>query len=818
VNDADGTIKGSPQVAINCVMLCNGNTNLSVPAGDCSGYANTQRVIINNLGQIQFSGYWSGGGQWVDVADCICGTAIPYTIPSPKVCSNGICDFYYANGDAGYGSGQGCNRLNSSNAWTSQIYIDLASGCNTPKLRINSPIGGTITSGGYNFNFSILDTLGWSGIQCSFNLNGVVDVYSSYFTDLEIQFNVPFTVYSRQFTLASISCSYLNVINQSTPFGGQSWLVDSSNNIYKIADANRMIGNLTYDPYALYSWGNLSSISFRLVNLADKSDYLKKVKHYLTTNTNLTELGCAGTLNSTGILQPPLYSIDYTSAHLYCNQSASIPFNLSVYDQNTNTYIDGGEFNLTWSTGSMAIDNINLIKNANNGNNTELWARVSTDYARRPISDNADLSCNYSLVADNSSSYSGPMDIVYGFTPDYTEIWTTDIHNSSIISNAYNIGNGFAVQINCSANGYYPKIQNVYRWLGRKRLTDFVCYPEGMEVGFENPYYTKQIQVSCIVKPDTTYNYSDADDKNAVQSIYNYFGTNSYLTLSKNINPSGCVDNMPPTSKDNLGGISSGWVSLAVRFDGVSFKDKNTVCSLVQLSAGKVSVDLVDFSSDIYGNIFDSAITPTSATLTFDLKYLAQLEIYGTALRILNNKTTNIGIVESGDTLGCFTEYKDPSGQIAKIVQTVKNDEGNTCAIASSNYISNLNDTWDYISFIPVNKDTCPFFDIPNSNGVIYCTADVYTPKTSEMHGVPSDYEIKTYTSNAIPYSTPNPTAVQNATGAITHKLGTWLDDTIRGIEDLIFANMVWVIIFLVGVIFTEPIWIRLVHIIWPQR
>jgi hypothetical protein len=820
VNDQDGSLKGSPQIAIGCVQICSGDTNLTVPASDCDSHVNTQRMIINNLGQIQFSGYWSGGGYWPNSASCICGTATPYTLPS-NICFNGACDFYYAEG-LNKGN-QGCNRANGSNIWTSQVHANLYSGCLTPQLRINTPIGGTILSNAYRFNFSILNTYGWAGIGCSFSLDGSTNDYSTYFTDLETQFDILFTTYPRQFTIAKISCNYLNELNHSTMFANQEWLVDSANNVYNIANLQREQNTLDLYPSHPYPYVPLYGIGFRVVNIKDLSDYHLPITVSLSSNTDLGSLNCSGSFNFSGTninLQSPPYTIFLTN-YTSCNNIAVIPVNLTAYDQYGNYLASLTNYNINWSTGYFVIDNINIVKNIKNGNNTELWASLSTDYDKIPLPTNASPSCNYSVLSSKDSVLiGGKMDIqnilntATGNSPTYA------YNNSIFISNnSYEIDDRFLININCSANGYTSKsITDSYRWLAFRRLKEFSCILQNNnnhQLSFSNDYKSDNAMVSCTIYPDMEVNSSDVQDISNQYKLLGQFPTKdvSVIYINQNINPSACLSNLNELSFSSYDYIlyASNYYNRPINF----FKANLPTCDLQKLSNEKVSKEMVEYNFN-YINTYGPILSPTYADLTFDLMQVSGLQIYGTKLSILNSKTINPNIIERGDMIACISSYKDPVSSnspytisyVSHKIMDVNTKE--QCDFITVPYPPDINNTINDISKFEVNEYSCPFFANANKHGSLECIADYYTISDNTK---PFAERI----SNLLSYKTPLNTPSQNKSYNVSPTLPN-TNNTVGSIQKWATQNVLSFALVAFIIILTSPLWIRVLNSVYSRR
>lgn len=845
VNDQDGSLQGSPHIAMNCVQLCNGNTNISVPAGDCSGYANTQRVVMNNLGWVTFQGYWGGGGSWVDTGDCLCGTATPYTIPSSSVCSNGVCDFYYAEG-LNKGN-QGCDKSNSSNVVTSQIHLDLGLGCAIPSLIQNLPSGGNIQSDRYRFDFNITHDSGWTGVGCQFTLQGtpstihhdfVIADMSGVTDNKNIVIDVLFTSYPKQFTTAKLECSYNTHYNQSELFYSHFWLVDSFEQ-YKIADMDSNIGHATIIPNKLLSWQDLNAIRFEVIGATNKLDYGMPIIATITTNTDLTTLGCTNnTINQTLLLNPiqtggaltcavtscSYYQLPYyfvwalmNISHFISCPATTFPVTLSVKNLDSLS-MDSLTFNLTWANGGeMLIDNINLIKNPSHGKNLELYVAVTTDYSRTAIPAIANLTCSYNTSNLRTlENISGDM------------IWSNDgelinstMKNDSVATDASAIrGDEYNITINCSADGYTTTTINAYQLVGTHRVRDFFCTLSNSPLTFpsDNAWQTDPTTITCLIDIDTKQGIFD----NATELSYlkNNFKDLFVNTLIRNIAAGRDLITAIPCTDDafmSYGDVipQYGGDMLQTHASKVAqFTWKNpATCELMflKLAEGHYARYLVSFNPwmpELKGWENGSAMVQgTSAIISFDLSKFNAIQAENPTLAILN-KTINNNLVETNDTLSCQITYKPFNYSISNIFMWLVDASGRELCYSGGQYIHTIsptiqaisNDTYLASGLFKINNTNCPNWDYL-TNGTLACEVSI-------------DYysRILYATSNYLPYQNlANINATLNETP--NELWGTW-DDFMNGVYNDFRNNPLLFFLKIFIIVISMPVIIFILYIV----
>lgn len=651
--------------------------------------------------------------------------------------------------------------------YTTPFSVPFYAGCSIPELTTyTSEINSANSS--YTFNFSISNSVGYSGISCILRLNNpstFLEIYSQNFTsNTTIRLGHP--VY-RNILTANVKCYYNNTANLQTIFADKTWLVDT-NIQYEVS-------SITTIPRNLFSYRNLDFINFKVTSTYDSTPYPKPIKVILSSNNNLTALNCSGSPNITmNFNNAEVYSL---TTNITCNSTASVPFNMSVYDQMSLLNIATANFTINWSNGNMVIDNINLIKRITGGS-LELWATVSNDYDHTPIPDAADLTCNYTITSyDNSTSFSGGMELYRTYeTSTGGNLLQVDAKNQSVQENTeYNLSNKFQVFIDCTADNYNDKTWGVDRWVGYRRLKTFRCSSSASltsnfylsQLYYSDQFTTENLYVRCVVIPDldTTSNTSLSEI-----SIITYLASDlhagySSVFLSSNMNAdiySACKDLSNPTK---ITTSTSPIYQQFYNFASMMHLRDPSCYNFLPLVSGKYSKDLVTFvmASSNNTSILESMVTPTTADLTFDLIPTGKATVYNTSLLIASNKTANKNKIENNNIVECITSVFDPSEVIIDVAHEYYSvdDIGSsqTCSPATVYSRSEGNGSYSYVSVLQVNSSTCPFFAKSNHSGLMVCKSTVYVAmQTNDI----------TQTSNPVFFITPESTTITTAAGALT--------------------------------------------------
>jgi len=709
------------------------------------------RIMVDNGGHVYV---WGGYPYWT--------TAITDPIP----CTSSSCTYLVETQNMG-----GSSLFNAT--MTFPVYF----GCDTPTLQIVNSYPSTIMSDRYRLNFTIENSFGWSGITCTLSLNGT-NKYSTTFNS-NGSLDILYSDYPKEFTIAKVTCTYLNGNNNSVIFADTSIILDNVVQ-YRIADLEGNVGNLTINPPYLYPQDKLDTIGFRLVSQIDNSEYGQAVNILVTSSADLTALGCTGNINKSdfGIESQPIsmnnnaYFVNYMllAIPVACQNPTNMSINIAVSDAMTGQSVDSLNYNIDWVGGNMVIDNVNLIRSMHNGS-LQLFAAVSKDYSKEYVNAGnvgaINLSCNYTIYP----YYGGPVlagalipYIENGFNEEnYPEVMADlNVLNSTFTEDPANAGYyGYGIMyetnITCMANNYTTKEAININWIGYRRVAQFscvsecsstVCYGEGFSPNHYNVYYSvptlsDSASISCLFRIDTTLD-ANANASEEILLANIVAGLRTQVTLDQNIN-----NNIFSHCKQAINWIWEGPSVFGSPVNNYMFaaafvrKDSDT-CDSWTLYPMKVSENMVEVHAT-YGGNATSFVTPVMADLTFNLLPTVHLKHLSTVLSLLNNTPSNQNIVEVGNTIMCKTTYQDATNQIiGQPVHVFYNNMGQGCAI-SSHYADDLvNGTKTYTSLVDVTTNSCPFF-ASSSIGTIKCSAVIYEYNTINGMGL-------VYYSNALQY------------------------------------------------------------------
>ena len=743
--------------------------NSSIVGGQIGGYCangGCQVVKVTNNGEL----YIYGNGQWHLT-----------TLGAPYTCSINGCNYFFK-----------CSGATNCDFTGGLIYYfttpPLYSRCTTPTLNIVNSYPSTIMSDRYRLNFTFSGTSGWSGITCTLALNGV-NYYSVVFsTDGVI--DISYSSYPKEFTIAQVTCTYNNEYNNTTTFASQQFLLDSTRT-YKIYDAQKNIGRASIEPDYLTIGTALTKLKFYVLS-EDKEDYDKDLLGTLTVNVDPATLNCINVSNLTEydipIIQhqylktlaglPPYEFIFPSNLTWVCNAPTSIPVTLAVKDFNSGANVATANFNIIWVSGVLIVDNVNLIKNTNTSN-LELWASVSNIFTHEPIfptaylantsftnlTDIFNLSCSYSMTSQNYTTFTGTMGVYYTNRTSSDGLMTipiqTDAYNTTVDPNSsFDYGNKFDIQINCSANNYTFTTIATTRWVSTKRIKTFACYIgtssiQDHTIYYAHPYITESYVLNCFVTLDTEIN-SDTD------LLLNYWlqhSTSQFITLYQNYLSNDVNSPCPelkvlPIAPVYVNNKKVGFTAgLAPSATGLYATTSS--CVLTSITSGLIKNNLVQFNSGDEYNLTTGYYYPTTtAVLAFNLSSITGPSLTNPIFSILNNKTTNKGIITEGDILSCSNIVTDPNYDINSITYSIyETSKGQSCIFSQPAGYDEFNTTRTYSNILTVSKSSCPFFTGLNKNGLMRCTATVY------YSGQPAP---KNFYSNTIPYKT------ASTTGGIT--------------------------------------------------
>lgn len=701
-------------------------------------YGATSIKVQNNGGIVFYCDTtpWGSVSDWLNRTTC--GAGYPET-----------CEFYVCSNSEG--SQISCNDTGVS---CYRIVVPFYQGCLTPQFIINSSLR---RSSDYYFSFNLTNTDGWSYVNCSFYLkeqqtNAVK--YANTFNSTTNTFTVPFNnIGGRGIYYAEVECSYRNAFNQTEIFAKETWLVDNAVQ-FKIADKNRVIGRITPNPEKLYVYTNLSAVIFKVVSQSDKSDYGKPVKYFLNTTIDTDSIGCSGNLNKSGELYPlsfggvsGIYFVDYSTYPFFvCKNNTSFKANLSVYETETDVLIDRLEFNITYSNGSMIIDNINLVYNLNE-NKLEFWATVSNDYYKTPIDDGAELKCNFWLKSIRTEEeFYGGMSEYRTYSSPGLNLIQTDMRNTTFNSQAtYNLSENFEYQINCSALNYSDVSDSGMVRVSYFRVKTFNCYAvedtfnvQRIRLSYTgNNYTTDPAWVVCELIVDT-------DIPNNATPTFAVYLTQMLSKLGAG-DYSVCLH---PYLNQNIPAATSSCTSqkYSNRTTGVSifqqgrFMLVNYLGQPIPLKPGKYTL-LASFWGGYSAN--ESILDWVFSKTAIDLSYITSFTNVSVQLRIINNKTKT-GVIESGDILACETNFYDPEGSVVNVRHEIIDNSTQELMCTEKTTYPSGNIFKTYSSFINVNDD-CPVFKIKDRNGSLTCRSTII------LYNGEQDVEY----SNSLPFFTP---------------------------------------------------------------
>jgi hypothetical protein len=727
--------------------------------------------MLNNAGHI-----WI----WNDYSDSWADTS--HNLP---ICSYGSCSYTV--------------RFSGSAEWYSDLTnFPVYSGCVAPTIETTQS---EVLTDRYSFGFNITNNGGYSGINCSFSLDGLVDNYGKYF-QTTTSFDVTFTEFPLQYATARLICVYKDGSNNTLTFKDSEWLVYNGER-YLLYDMNSVRGKVTTTPRHLYPKSILTHFEFQMLSDTDFSAFGKPIYAFLTTTDDLASKGCTEGFNTTQKLYPPYDMLVYEM----CNNTANISANLIIKDMQGNQ-LDNVTFNISFEAGNMVIDNINFIIDYYT-NAINLWATVSNDYDKSPIPSNANLSCVYSAVAGNGSVYTGSMVLLE--TTSNGEVIQTDVYDTTVTENPtpYVLGDLFMITINCSASNYTTKSKTTMRWLGAKRLKTFKCVVgngfinnymsqngEAYTIYYTNPYLTYPVNISCVVIPDN-YNFGMND-----------FASQSHIYLNRNYNSLSILSNC----KDAIGGITSivgEGLSIYYKYSTNTLVNKDASCLIHKLQEGKISNDIIEFNFDpsiTYGQVVgyttcasifpiflcnalfnttstrSTLITPTTADITFDLEYNSPAVVYPPSFSIQTTKTANQNIVETNNTVICQNAVEDNSSTVYDMDQIIYDVATGSQCTTQHPARDQTGNNYTYSTVLVVNQNTCPFFKEENLHGDMKCKSTAYI---RNINNPQVDY------SDALPYITPysNNTANNNKMDAV---LGNLFDVIVTPIFSWFKANLLF--------------------------
>lgn len=673
---------------------------------------------------------------------------------SPIPCTAGSCNYYF-----------NFQVSSSSDNYILPITnIPIYSGCTTPTLNIVNSYPSTIMSDRYRLNFTITNLLGWSGISCFLTLNSTGiggNTGNSYSTTFNSNGSVDilYSLYSKEFTIAHVVCTYLNENNNTAIFEDVEFLLDNSKT-YNIYDANRIIGRASTYPNYLTIGSTLTSLNFYVLSNPDRSNYGKDLIGSLTLNVDPATLNCTGVGNYTVIyithtINTPPYSITVPNGWA-CISPTTIPVTLTVKDLTSGTTVATANFNIVWASGTMIADNVNLIKNTNTSN-LELWASVSNLFTHDPIQDASNLQCNYSMTGYSNSlslsqSFTGPLGV---YKTNVSGILVqTDAYNTSIDPNTTNFTykDEFYIQINCVADNYTSASISTTRWVSAKRVKRFICSigtssTDTHIIYYADPYRTQASYITCTVILDTDVNNAiDTTITNWLQNSNSLYLTLYSNYLSNDVN-SPCPENKilgtEPAYKNNqkIGVYNSQSVINSLYAELPS-------CALTPITPALIVNNLVQFNAgDSFNSTTWSYYPTTTVVLGFNLSYMQGAQINNPIFAIENTKTTNKSIITDSDTLSCSNLVVDPNVDISSIVYSIYDkNNSRSCTFAYPATFDEINATRTYSNILTVSSRTCPFFASANIKGFMQCSASVY------YSGQPTPIN---FYSNIIPYLTP---------------------------------------------------------------
>lgn len=708
------------------VWLCYGGNNITprvVSGGD------GESLRINNLNSVQYSITGFGWNTWGIPSGCsnssctfslVDAGAHTGTIPTTNICSdwsNTSIDYYV------------------SDVITTTPYL----GCVPPSL---SFYNSTLLSDRYRFQFNISGASGYDNVQCTLNLQGQINNLGSAYQITFSQnstIDVLYTDFPKGFTTANVRCVYSymgagtggheqGVYYSNVVFANENWLVDTA--------IPYGIKNLFYTPSRLYSYQTLRYIEFDVRSTFDNTPYPSAIRANLSSTTDITALNCSGSVNITrDLANTNQYEL---SPMVTCNNSASIAFILSAYDQQSLQSLGSYNFNVTWDEGNMVIDNVNLIKRISTGD-LELWATISNDYTKAPIPLASNLTCNYSITSyDTGENFNGSMGEMptWQHLPNaYFTLAQSDMINTTFDpATSYNLSNKFQVFINCSANNYADAQIGTDRWIGNRRLVTFKCLEYDFSTSlpylglafFSDRYNTNQVFIQCTIIPDLALEAGTNSQEQGVitRLLSDFVGGQTSTVISTNINA-----NIYSACKDLVGGAtssSSNPYQQTITYTTTLHERDQNCYNFIALQEGKNSNDIVNFAMFTTGSnniITNSTITPTTADITFDLEYLPLAKVLNTSLVFANNKTAHANIIENNDMMICITAIQDPSSLVALVQHQYYdvNNPSNSCTTKDAIRSLGGNNSNIYASWQEVNSTSCPFFGLSNVSGYLVC-------------------------------------------------------------------------------------------------
>ena len=744
-----------------------------------------------------------------------CGSSSCASLSNNSVCTQAI-DPIYPPDYAGY-------------TWKSNLTVfPIYSVCPPPTLQI---VNSTIQSDRYYFAFNVTNpySLNWN---CTFKALGTTGNYYEQKFSANTIINLLFSTFPKQHTNGRITCWYQSSSTGVTLFKDFMWIIDMGI-YYNIYDLNLTIGKASPDPPHLPPYSTLNYLDFFLLSQIDKATFNYPVVATLSSPANISTLNCSGTTNFSTTLQKPtgtaLTSFYQLPVNITCNNPVDVPLTLSIYTEDNMQLLDTASFNVSWTTGNIVIDNVNLIKDYNSST-IRLWATVSNEYTGTPINDNSNLACNYSILTTQGSFfYTGEMAENNTYAENSGELQQSDMLAEVDNLTGWNLGGLALTQINCSAADYNNKSQNNNRWVFLKRIKTFRCSvitaPPYTLTYSINDYQTDQFQLYCEVIFDTENN--SAESSAPLQWLENETPSAS-LQLHTNILSGGishtCKSPLnlawyPYGTNIGMQGATSSNI-----IDSVHAEDN--ICNIIPLSSlgvSKISDNLVEFTIGYPYNKW--LYSSTTAVITFDLQHLQRPQINTPVLQIVNNKTENPTIAEINDTISCSVGIIDPNHLISRIEFNLYDSENllgsligiplhPVCNIGASSY----NPTTSASAVWYFNPNTCGFLKVPNQNGKIVCVVKTYTyiqnAWSDEKWSNPLEWQTSSglpttceggYCQNKTVAEQTNNTCIQFMIRPSEEGFTTCKDDMIASLIGFVASNFIGFIVMVFLLILLEP-------------